>query len=126
MIDPREEGTAKRVLDATGGFAAVVDFVGTDETVSFGMSVLRKGGRLVLVGLFGVALPLSLPLLPLRAISLIGSLVSSLAEFRELMDLARAGKLKEIPVEVRPRGAAQRTLDDLKCGRVIGRVVLKA
>ena len=125
MIDPREEGTAKRVLAATGGFAAVVDFVGASETASFGMSVLRKGGRLVLVGLFGGALTLSLPLLPLRAISLIGSFVGSLAEFRELMDLARAGKLKEIPVEVRPMTEAQKTLDDLKGGRVLGRVVLK-
>jgi D-arabinose 1-dehydrogenase-like Zn-dependent alcohol dehydrogenase len=113
------------VLDATGGFAAVLDFVGTAETVSFGMSVLRKGGRLVLVGLFGGALSLALPVLPLRGISLIGSFVGSLAELRKLVALARAGKLREIPVETRPLADAQKTLDDLRGSRVIGRAILK-
>ena len=42
----------------------------------------------------------------------------------ELMALARAGKLSPLPIEERPLAAAQAALDDLRAGRVVGRVVL--
>ena len=40
------------------------------------------------------------------------------------MVLARAGKLSPLPIEERPLAAAQVALDDLRAGRVVGRVVL--
>jgi propanol-preferring alcohol dehydrogenase len=43
---------------------------------------------------------------------------------RALVALAREGRVTEIPVQTRPLEEAQRTLDDLKQGRVVGRVVL--
>jgi D-arabinose 1-dehydrogenase-like Zn-dependent alcohol dehydrogenase len=66
----------------------------------------------------------SLPTLPVRGISLIGSYVGSLLEFQELLALARAGGIKPIPIETRPLDAAQQSLDDLRAGRIRGRVVL--
>ncbi|MEZ5739470.1 MAG: hypothetical protein R3E68_08455 [Burkholderiaceae bacterium] len=45
---------------------------------------------------------------------------------RELIDLVRTGKIKEIPVESRPLSAVNQTLDDLEHGRITGRVVLNA
>jgi D-arabinose 1-dehydrogenase-like Zn-dependent alcohol dehydrogenase len=38
--------------------------------------------------------------------------------------LARKGKIKPAPVETRPADEANRALEDLKAGRVLGRVVL--
>jgi len=37
--------------------------------------------------------------------------------------LARAGKIKPIPIERRPLSEVSRTLDQLKTGQVTGRVV---
>ena len=38
--------------------------------------------------------------------------------------LARGGRLSQLPIEERPLAAAQAALDDLRAGRVVGRVVL--
>jgi D-arabinose 1-dehydrogenase-like Zn-dependent alcohol dehydrogenase len=125
VIDPRDADAVKQLLGATGGVAAVVDFVGAPPSVGFAMQTLRRGGRLIIVGLMGGAIELQLPLLPIRALSIIGSYVGSLDEMRALVALAREGRVTEIPVQTRPLEDAQRTLDDLKQGRVVGRVVLK-
>jgi alcohol dehydrogenase/propanol-preferring alcohol dehydrogenase len=125
LVDPHDTDAVKALMDESGGVAAAIDFVGAPASASFAMGMLRKGGRLVLVGLFGGSIELALPLLPLRAISLIGSFVGSLAEMQELMALVRAGRVQEIPLQVQPLALAQQTLDQLKQGRVIGRVVLQ-
>jgi D-arabinose 1-dehydrogenase-like Zn-dependent alcohol dehydrogenase len=53
-----------------------------------------------------------------------GSYVGNLQEQRELVALAQSGKLKPTPVETRPATEVNRTLDELKAGRIIGRVAL--
>ncbi len=89
------------------------------------MDVLRKGGTLVVVGLYGGALSVPLPLLPQRSLSLRGSYVGTLEEMHEVMALGRAGKVPPIPLDVRPLDAAPQALADLRAGRVRGRVVLR-
>ena len=125
MLDPRDDEAVKRLAVQTGGAAAAVDFVGAPATVGFAMQALRRGGRLVLVGLMGGSIELQLPMLPIRALSLVGSFVGTLDEMRALVALARDGRVPEIPVQTRPLHDAQRTLDDLKHGRIVGRVVLQ-
>ncbi len=88
--------------------------------------MLRKGGSIYVVGLFGGAIEIPLATLPLRAVGVIGVSVGSLPEFRELLALARDGRVKPMPIETRPLDAAQRSLDDLRAGRIRGRVVLTA
>ena len=44
-------------------------------------------------------------------------------ELKQVVKLAREGKLKAIPVEKRPLSEVSRTLDELKAGKIIGRVV---
>jgi alcohol dehydrogenase len=53
-----------------------------------------------------------------------GTLTGTLQEANELMALASAGKVSALPIEERPLAAAQASLDDLRAGRVVGRVVL--
>jgi D-arabinose 1-dehydrogenase-like Zn-dependent alcohol dehydrogenase len=125
VLDPRDADAVKQLMGATGGVAAVLDFVGAPSSVGFAMQTLRRGGRLVIVGLMGGAIELQLPLLPIRALSIIGSYVGSLEEMRSLVALAREGQVSEIPVQTRALEEAQRTLDDLKQGSVVGRVVLR-
>ena len=125
VVDARAPDAAKRIRRATGGgAAAVIDFVGSESSAALGLGVLAAGGLLVVVGLFGGELRASLPLWPLRNLTVQGSYVGSLAEMRELMRLAAAGRAPSIPVAPRPLAEAQAALDDLRAGRAVGRIVL--
>ena len=66
-----------------------------------------------------------IPLLPMRAISIAGSYVGSLPETHEMLALVKAGKIDPIPVTRRKLSEATRTLDDLREGKIVGRVVLE-
>ena len=50
--------------------------------------------------------------------------MGNLAELQELVALAKAGRLKPVPVIRRPLDEAHAALMDLKAGKVIGRTVL--
>jgi D-arabinose 1-dehydrogenase-like Zn-dependent alcohol dehydrogenase len=123
-VDPADPDVCERLMKETGGFSAAIDFVGAEGTTGFGLALLRKGGRIYVVGLFGGSMEIPLATLPLRAVGVVGSFVGSLPELRELLALARDGRVKSMPIESRPLDAAQQSLDDLRAGRVHGRVVL--
>jgi alcohol dehydrogenase len=53
-----------------------------------------------------------------------GTFVGSLAEAKEMLALARAGKVAPVPIVERTLDAAQQSLDDLRKGNVVGRIVL--
>ena len=60
------------------------------------------------------------------AMTIEGTLTGTLTEAQELLDLARAENIAPIPTRNRPLGEAQAALDDLRTGRVVGRMVLTA
>ncbi len=125
VIDPSADGALKALLKATaGGVAVAVDFVGAASTFDFGLGALRKGGRLVSVGLFGGATSIMPAMLSLKAISITGSYVGSLQEMHELLTIARAGRLPAIPLTQQPLSQATQALDALREGRVRGRTIL--
>ena len=106
------------------GLAGAVDFVGSPQTAALGIAALRKGGRYVICGLYGGELAHPLPPIAQRAIGIIGSYVGNLQELKEVVALAKSRKLKPLPVQTRPAAQANAALEDLKAGRVVGRVVL--
>jgi len=114
-------------MEATdGGAAAAIDFVGSPTTMEFGVNVLRKGGKLVMVGLYGGACPISTVLFPFKMMTIEGSYVGTLEDLKELLALGQAGKVPPIPIETRPADQASSALSDLKGGgKVRGRVVLR-
>jgi D-arabinose 1-dehydrogenase-like Zn-dependent alcohol dehydrogenase len=124
VVDPIDPGARESLKKERGGVSSAIDFVGAESSAAFGLSVLRRGGRIFMVGLFGGSLPLPLATLPLRGVSLVGVYTGTLPEFRELVALARKGKIKPAPIEMRPPEMAQQSLDDLRGGRIRGRVVL--
>ena len=83
-----------------------------------------QGRPLRLVGLYGGELVHPLPPIAQRAIGIVGSYVGSLQELKEVVALAKKRKLKPSPIETRPADQANSALEDLKAGRVLGRVVL--
>ncbi len=119
-----DPGTAREIRKATGGAYAVLDFVGAESSVSYGLSCLRKGGKLIVVGLYGGLLSLPIPFIPMNARVIHGSYVGSLQEMGELMSLVREGKIAPIDIQERPLSEVTAALADLKAGKVRGRQVL--
>jgi D-arabinose 1-dehydrogenase-like Zn-dependent alcohol dehydrogenase len=115
---------AADALQQLQGLAGAIDFVGSPATAALGIAALKKGGRYVICGLFGGELVHPLPPIAQRAIGIVGSYVGNLQELKEVVMLAKKGKIKPTPVETRPADQANSALEDLKAGRVLGRVVL--
>jgi propanol-preferring alcohol dehydrogenase len=129
VVDPRAPDAVKqiRALSRVGmGVYGAIDYVGAQSTVQLGIDATIKGGHVVVVGLIGGEITISTPLLPQKALKLQGSYVGSLAELQELLEMAKAKKIPQVPTRTRPLDEANAALDDLRQGRVIGRTVLVA
>jgi len=127
VFDAADKDSIKAIQALTGGGAhAAIDFVGSESSTQLCLRILGKGGKLVVVGLFGGMLRVPLPMIPILARTIQGSYVGNLAEMTELMELVRAGKIPAIDVEERPATVdnATKTLQDLREGKVRGRAVL--
>jgi D-arabinose 1-dehydrogenase-like Zn-dependent alcohol dehydrogenase len=125
-INASEPDALNKLQAAAGGFIyAAVDLVGAAQTFQLAFAACRKGGVYVAVGLYGGEVPLSIVPMIQRAITLQGSYVGNVQELREVVELARAGKLQPLPVEERPASRVSETLDQLKAGSLIGRVVAR-
>jgi alcohol dehydrogenase len=114
------------VLAETGGVHGVCDFVGSESSLAFATGVLAKGGKVVVTGLIGGSYATAAAMFALRAMTIEGVLTGTLAEAKEVMAIARAGKVPGVAITERPLAEAQAALDDLRAGRVAGRVVLSA
>ena len=127
VIDGSGEDVAKRIMAAAGGpVLAVIDLVNGTATARFALEALRKGGKLVQVGLFGGELMLSLPLMAMRALTVQGSYVGNPQDLRDLVKLAQEGRLPPLPVQTVPQHQAHDALMRLRDGKVTGRLVLRA
>jgi alcohol dehydrogenase len=124
--DPADPQARRAVLTATGGLFAVCDFVGSDKSLQFATGVVARGGKIVVTGLLGGTFSIAAAMLAIKAMTIEGTLTGTLAQARELIDLARSGKIVPIPTHGRPLNQAQAALEDLRCGRVVGRTVLYA
>ena len=125
VIDGGAPDAAKQVIAATGGGAwAVIDLVGSSSTAKIGIDSLIKGGELILVGLYGGDITMSLPPFPMRAITIQGSYTGSLTETAELIELVKRTGLPPVPVATRRLDEVNAVLSELRAGKVIGRVVL--
>ncbi len=124
-IDGNAPDAAAQVVAATGGGAwAVIDLVGSSQTVRLGIDSLIKGGKLIVVGLYGGDITMSLPPFPMKAIAIQGSYTGSLTDIGELIDLVKRTGVPPVPLATRPLDDVNAVLADLRSGKVIGRVVL--
>ena len=118
--------SARIIATAGKPVLAIIDLVNGTATARAAFDALRKGGKLVQVGLFGGELTLPLPIMAIRALTVQGSYVGNPKELRELVALAQAGTLTALPVEVVPQREADAALQRLHHGKVTGRLVLRA
>lgn len=124
IVDPGDPAALRDLQALPNGLAAVIDFVGTAETARLALDGLRRGGHYIAVGMFGGEITVSLPLLPIRALTLTGSYVGNLGELRELVDLVRLHRLTLVGTETVPLSQAENAMRQLETGCVAGRLVL--
>jgi propanol-preferring alcohol dehydrogenase len=124
-IDPNApDAVAQLQAAAKGPIWAAIDFVGNSQTAQLAVDSLVKGGKLIVVGLFGGDITLSLPLIPIRAMTVQGSYTGSLKELTELLKLIRNQPLPLVPTKTQRLDDAQNIIGELKAGKVVGRRVL--
>ncbi len=125
-INSKKEDPVKAVMELTNklGADAVIDFVNASKTVETDMQFLRRRARLVLVGLFGGELKLSLVMMPTRAYKIIGSYTGTISDLIELVSLARRGVIKQVVSNRFKLDQATEALTMLKDGKIIGRGVI--
>jgi alcohol dehydrogenase/propanol-preferring alcohol dehydrogenase len=125
IVDGGAADALEQLIKAAGEpIRAAIDLVGNAKTAQLGFDCLTKGGKLVMVGLFGGGAPWALPLIPIKAVTIQGSYVGNLRETEELLDLVRTKKVAPIPVTPLPLAKANEALVDLQKGRLVGRAVL--
>lgn len=125
VVDGKDPELVQAIHRATGGpVKAAMDFVNISSTASTGLEILAKDGRLVLVGVGGGELVLSLAGMIFRPRSVIGSMTGNPQDLREVAALAKAGKLKSLPITRMPKNQANEAVMALNEGRARGRIVL--
>jgi D-arabinose 1-dehydrogenase-like Zn-dependent alcohol dehydrogenase len=122
--DPSEPDIAKRIVKETGGFDAIVDFAGNDRSMGFAVSTVGRGGKIVVSGLMVGNFSLPMVQWIYKRMTIEGFMTGTLAEAQELMALARAGKIKPTPMKEEPMGDVQKWIEELRAGKVVGRIVL--
>ena len=125
-INSKKEDPVKAVMELTNklGADAVIDFVNASKTVETDMQFLRRRARLVLVGLFGGELKLSLVMMPTRAYKIIGSYTGTISDLIELVSLAKRGVIKPVVSNRFKLEQATEALTMLKDAKIIGMGVI--
>jgi len=97
-INSKDPETSQKIMSICNdkGADSVVDFVNAPPTVKLGFAILRKRGNLVLVGLFGGSLELSLVTIPLKSLTIQGAYTGNYDDMVELLALARKGILNPV------------------------------
>jgi len=125
-VNTKDSEASKNIMSICNGKGAdsIIDFVNAPPTVKLDLSVVRKRGNIVLVGLFGGAVDLPLVSIPLKAITIQGAYTGNYNDMIELVDLAKRGVIKPIISKHYSLNDANTALEDLKNRKVIGRSVI--
>ena len=126
FLNPRKVDIAEAVHQLTDGFGAecVIDVVGKEETMSYGVDSLRNGGRLVIVGYTPEQYPLSGKRLAQNELEIIGTRCGRMQDLVNTVRLVAGGRIRSIVTDLFPLEQANEALASLRAGNVLGRTVL--
>lgn len=119
----RSEILSKITEGRRTGVDVVIDCVGAEATVEDSCRILNKGGSLVVVGLFGSQIKIPLVRAVLQEYQVYGSLWGNYNELCEVIELAKAGKIKH-NIQKFPLSDINEAIQLLKNGQIVGRGVI--
>ncbi|MFC7493578.1 MULTISPECIES: alcohol dehydrogenase AdhP [unclassified Nocardioides] len=114
-------------IEALGGADVAVVLAVMPSVFEQAFAALRRGGRLVCVGLPPETDgPMSLPIFPtvLKGISVIGSIVGTRQDLAEVFDLHARGRTRVV-AETRKLDEVNQSVDDVLAGRATARIVFE-
>jgi propanol-preferring alcohol dehydrogenase len=103
-------------------YTAVIDFVGSEDSLTHAARLVDRQGVAIVVGLFGGRIPFGLGAVPHEA-HFLSSIWGSRNELAELIELAQRERL-EYTIDTMPLERAQEAHDLIRSGRARGRIVL--
>ena len=106
------------------GVDSIIDFVNAPPTFKLNLSVIRKRGNIVLVGLFGGAASIPLVSIPFKALTIQGAYTGNYKDLLKLLDLAKRGVIKPIVSKRYSLDEVNNALEDLKNRKIVGRSVI--
>ena len=126
IVNTKEPDAIKEIMSICyeKGVDSIIDFVNAPPTVKMDLSIIRKRGNIVLVGLFGGSVDLSLVSIPLKAITIQGAYTGNYNDMIELIQLAESGVINPIVSKHYTLDEANTALEDLKNRKIIGRAVI--
>jgi D-arabinose 1-dehydrogenase-like Zn-dependent alcohol dehydrogenase len=125
MNSRRDDAVAELQELAQGRLMGVLDTFGGASTGQIAVRALSKAGRYLLVGQAGGNFQMPQVWLPQKALTVRGSHVGNSPQLRALIEMVRAGKIKQMPIERRPLSEINQAVEDLEEGRVTGRIVFQ-
>jgi alcohol dehydrogenase, propanol-preferring len=127
IVNSNEEDPIKAIMEMTDklGADAIIDFVKASKTLETDMKILRRRGRLVLVGLFGGEIKLNLISMPTKVHKLIGIDNGSIIDLVELASLVKRQVITPVVSNRFKLKQAADALAMLKDGKIIGRSLIK-
>jgi propanol-preferring alcohol dehydrogenase len=121
-VNAAEQDPAE-AIQALGGADRAIALAVTPQAFEQAYRSLRRGGTLVFVGLpADNAIELPIFETVLNGITVVGSIVGTRVDLREVFELHAAGMTKVI-TEVRPLATVNGAIEDVKAGRVPARIV---
>ena len=108
--------------DLEGPYDAVLDFVGSDDSLAQAARLVGRQGVAIVIGLFGGRVPFGLGAVPHEA-HFLTSIWGSRDELAELIELAHRERF-EYTIDAMPLERAQEAHDLVRAGRARGRIVL--
>lgn len=125
-VNPNEQDLTKIVDDLTGGTGVdvVADCIGTTASIQEGLSLLRPGGKLLVIAYIDEEF--RVPSIPLfsQEKEIIGCRGSTKQELIEVVNLVAQGKLKSVIGAEYPLAQIHQAVTLLEAGDVLGRIVL--
>ncbi|MGW3464421.1 zinc-binding dehydrogenase [Streptomyces olivaceoviridis] len=103
---------------------AVVDFAGVGSTTSAAVDVVRRRGRVVVVGLGTRTTSFSTGNLVRKSVELRGSYGASKDEYRQVLDFIAQGRIEPVVEEI-PFADLGEGLDRIRRGAVRGRLAVR-
>ena len=125
-VNPNETDLKKIVSDVTDGLGAdiVADCIGTTASIQQGLTLLRPGGKLLVIAYIDENFEVpSIPLFSMEK-EIIGCRGSSKHELSEVVNLVAQEKLEFVIGAEFPLSQIQQAVKLLEAGEVLGRIVL--
>jgi NADPH:quinone reductase-like Zn-dependent oxidoreductase len=126
VLDRSQVNWGKEIfkLTARRGVDVVVDNVGK-ATINTSMQAVARGGRIVIVGnTSGPQAEIDIRFIFGKQISLIGSTMGSHQDFRDVINLLWAGKIKPVIHQIRPLSEGREAYKMMQEGKQFGKIVL--